>query len=104
MESQAELRRHLELGLEQPAGAGRKHIVVIGGGGTATQRELRESDLGGGPLPVRIDGGPNGIELAQPVEEPSLLSPHSSERLIQVMMGIDQARQRDQPSSVDDLA
>src|SRR2546426_7741188 len=101
VESQAELGRHLDLSLEQSAGAGRKHIVVIGGGGAATQRKLGESDLGGGPLPIRVDGGPDGIELAQPIEEPSLLSPHSSERLVQVMMGIDQARQRDQPASVD---
>src|SRR5438128_10929083 len=92
MESQAELGGHLDLSLQQPGGAGRKHIVVIGGGGTAAERELGESDLGGGSLPVRVDGGPDGIELAQPIEQPSLLSPHSSQRLTQVVMGVDQAR------------
>src|SRR5437764_13602085 len=92
MESQAELGRHLDLGLQQPAGAGRKYVVVIGAGGTAAQGELGESDLGGGSLPVRVDGGPDGIKFAQPIEQPSLLSPHSSQRLIQVVMGVDQAR------------
>src|SRR5947199_6640155 len=92
MESEAEPGRHFDLRLEQSARAGRKHIVVIGGGGTATQRQLGESCLGGGPLPVRVDGGPDGVELAQPIEETSLLSPHSSQRLVQVVMGVDQAR------------
>src|SRR5206468_3834426 len=55
MEAQAELGRHLDLSLEQPAGAGRKYIVVIGGGGAATERELGESDLGGGPpVPTQL--------------------------------------------------
>src|SRR5438874_10132597 len=103
MEAQAELGGHLDLSLEQPAGAGRKYIMVIGGGGAATERELGESDLGGGPLPVLVDGGPDGLEVGKPFEGPSLLSPHPRERLIQVMMGIGRARQRDKPSSANDL-
>ena len=103
VEAQAELLRDLDLGLEQAGDARWKDIVVVRCRRAATERQLGEADLGGGSLPVVIDRRPDGIELAEPVEEAALLSVDPRERLVEVVVGVDQAGHRDQAASVDDV-
>src|ERR1700682_3251925 len=69
----------------------------------AAERQLGEADLGGGALPVGIDRRPDRIELAEPVEEAALLRMDPREGLVEVMVRVDQPRQRDQATAVNDV-
>ena len=103
VEAQAELLGDFDLGLEQSDDALGEDVVVVGRGRAAAERQLGEADLGGGTLPVRVNGGPDGIELAEPVKQPRLLGTDPGQRLVEVVVRVDQPGQRDQPAAVDHL-
>src|ERR1700686_1714742 len=76
---------------------------MVGGRRAAAKGELGEADFGGGPFPVGIDRCPDGIALAQPIEEAAILGADPGEGLVEVVMGIDQPRKCDQAATVDDV-
>src|ERR1700716_3508232 len=76
---------------------------MVGGRRAAAESQLGEADLGGGPLPIGIDRRPDRIEVAQPVEEAALLRADARERLVEMVMGVDQPGERDQSAPIDDI-
>jgi hypothetical protein len=75
--------------------------VVVEDRGAARQGELRKPGAGGGVLGLGVDSRPDRIELAEPGEEVGLLRARPRERLVQVVMGVDQPRGDQCASEVD---
>ena len=100
---QAELPRRLHLGLPEPGPAAREHVVVVEDGRAARQRELREPGPGGRVLGLGVDLRPHGVQLAQPLEQRCLLRPGARQRLVQVVMGVDEPGRDDRSAEVDHL-
>ncbi len=70
----------------------------------AGERELREPRARGRVHRLLVDPGPDGIERTQPFEEVRLLRTRARERLVQVVMRVDEARRDDGAAEVDVLA
>lgn len=103
MESDADLAGRVDLRLEQSGAALGEHVVVIGRRRAAGERQLGQPDGRRGPLPFGVDAGPHGIQLSEPAEEPLLARPRAGERLVQMMMGVHQAGDRDRAAPVEHL-
>jgi len=101
MESQADPLRGLDLGLQEVAGSRRKDVVVVGRGRTARQGQLGEPGPGGHPYPFGVEPGPHRVELREPAEQAVLLGSRPGECLVQVVMGVHQARDRHTPPAVE---
>ena len=96
-----ELSRGLHLGLEDPLPPAREDVVVVEDGRAAREGELGEPCARRGVLGLRVDPGPDGIELAQPREEVGLLRARARQRLVQVVMRVDQPGGHDRAPQVD---
>ncbi len=96
-----ELARGLHLGLEDPLAPAREDVVVVEDGRAARERELGEPCARRGVLGLRVDPGPDGIELAQPREEVGLLRASARQRLVQVVMRVDEPGGDDRAPQVD---
>ena len=96
-----ELSRGLHLGLEDPLAPAREDVVVVEDGRAAREGELGEPCARRGVLGLRVDPGPDGIELAQPREEVGLLRASARQRLVQVVMRVDQPGGHDRAPQVD---
>ena len=99
----AELPRRLHLGLDEPGAPAREDVVVVEHGRAAGQRELGEPRARGGVLGLGVDPRPHGIQLAEPGEEVGVLRAGAREGLVQVVMGVDEARCDDGATEVDAL-
>ena len=99
----ADLARRLHLGLDQPLAALREHVVMVEHGRAARQRELGEARARRRVLRLGVDPRPHRVQLAQPGEEVGLLRPGAREGLVQVVVGVDQARRDDGAVQVDAL-
>ena len=102
-DADADLARRLHLRLDQPRAAAREDVVVVEDGRAARERELGEAGARGSVLGLGVDPGPRRIELAQPAEEVSLLRAGTGECLVQVVVGVDEARRDDGAAEVDAL-
>ena len=91
-DAHAELARGLHLGLDQPLPSLREDVVVVEDGRAARERELGEGRARGGVLGLGVDARPDGIQLAEPREEVGLLRSAARERLVEVVVGVDEAR------------
>ncbi len=102
-DADADLARRLHLRLDQARAAAREDVVVVEDGRAARERELGEAGARGRVLGLGVDPGPGRIELAQPAEEVGLLRAGTRERLVQVVVGVDEARRDDGAAEVDAL-
>ena len=98
----AELSGRLHLRLPEPGPAAREDVVVVEDRRAAGQRELGEPGPRGRVLGLGVDPRPDRVELAQPLEERRLLGPGARERLVQVVVRVDEARRDDRSAQVDD--
>ena len=99
----AELARRLHLGLDQARAPPREDVVMVEHGRAAGQRELGEPGARRRVLGLRVDPRPHRVELAKPVEQVGLLRARARERLVQVVVGVDEARGDDRAAQVDAL-
>ena len=96
----AELACGLHLRLEDPLAAAGEDVVVVEHGRAARECELREPGAGRCVLGLRVDPGPDGIELAQPREEVGLLRASPRQRLVQVMVRVDEPGRDDRAAEI----
>lgn len=76
---------------------------MVDRGAAAGEGQLGEADQRGTPLPLAVHMCPDRIELLEPAEQALLLRPRPGEDLVEVVVGIDQAGDRDQAAPVDAL-
>ena len=81
-----------ELGLDEPRDAPREDVVVVEDGGAARERELGDAGSRGGVDHLLVDPRPDRVERAQPGEEVGVLRPGAGEGLVEVVVGVDEAR------------
>ena len=99
----AELARRLHLGLDQAGAPAREDVVMVEHGRAARQGELGEPGARRRVLRLRVDPRPHRIELAQPAEQVGLLRAGARERLVEVVVRVDEARRDDRAVEVDAL-
>ena len=99
-----ELAGRLHLRLDQPGSPTREDVVVVEDRRAPGQRELGDPGARGRVLQLRVDPRPRRVQLAQPAEEVGLLGPCARERLVQVVMRVDEAGSDDGAAEVDRLA
>ena len=76
---------------------------MVGRRRTARQGQLGESRRGGHPDPLGIEPCPHRVELGEPAEQAVLLGARPGQHLVQVVVGVDQARDRHAPTAVEDV-
>ena len=96
-DADAQLARGLDLGLHQAGAPGREDVVVVEDGRAAAEHELREAGAGRRVLGVGVDTPPERVEGLQPREEVGLLRAGAGERLVEVVVRVDEPG-RDQRS------
>ena len=79
----------------RPSRPSREDVVVVEHRRAARERELGEAGARGGVLRLGVDPRPDRVELAQPGEEVGLLRPGARERLVEVVVRVDEARRDD---------
>ncbi len=87
----------------RPFASAREDVVVVEHRRAAGERELGEAGSRGRVLRLRVDSRPHGVELAQPGEEVRLLRPGPRERLVQVVVRVDETGRDDGAAEVDPL-
>ncbi len=97
----AELAGRLHLGLDQAVAPAREDVVVVEDGRAAGECELGEARARGRVLGLRVDARPDRVQLAQPREEVGLLGPGAGERLVEVVVRVDEPRGDDRAPQVD---
>ena len=102
-DADAELARRLHLGLDEPGAPAREDVVVVEDRRAAGERELGEPGARGRVLRLRVDPRPDRVELAQPREEVGLLRPRARERLVEVVVRVDEPGRDDRAAEVDAL-
>ena len=102
-EPDAELAGCLDLRLDEPGATAREDVVVVEDRGAARQRQLGQARARGGVLGLGVDPRPHRIELAQPGEQIGLLRPGPGERLVQVVVRVDEPGRDERAGEVDAL-
>ncbi len=90
-----------DLRLDQPLASPREDVVMVEDCRAPRQRELGKARAGGRVLRLRVDPGPDRVQLLQPREEVGLLRASARERLVQVVMGVHEAGGHDRAVEVD---
>ena len=98
---QPELSRRLHFRLDQPRATAREDVVVVEDGRAARQRELREAGARGRVLGLGIDAGPDRIQGPQPGEEIGFGSVGSGQRLVEVVVSVDEPGRDERAAQVD---
>src|SRR5690606_12943590 len=96
---------HRDLDVDRLVEAAREEVVVVGGRRAPGQEQLGQRD-GGGELEVaRGEPGPHRVEAGEPGEELDAgdRPPGAGERLVEVVVGVDQPGDDDVLARVDDL-
>jgi hypothetical protein len=75
--------------------------VVVEDRRAAGERELGEPRARRRVLGLRVDPGPDRVELPQPREQVGLLGARAGQGLVQVVVGVDQARGEQAAGAVD---
>ena len=103
MEPHADAARRFNLRVDQVGVAARKQVVVVAGGGAARKQQLRHAGQRRHVDAFLIHPRPNRVERAQPVEQLRVGrgSVGARQGLVQMMVRIDQAGQRDGMTAVD---
>ncbi len=101
----AEAADGLDLDVDRVVHARREEVVVVGGSRAAGFEEFGQGDGGRELEGLRSQTRPHGVEVRQPAEEREVGdgSPRAGERLIEVVMGVDEPRGDDVIADVDDL-
>ena len=102
-EPAAELLRGLHLGLDQPRAAAREDVVVVEDGRAAGEHQLRDAGARRRVLRLGVDPRPRRVELDEPLEEGGLLRAGARERLVEVVVRVDEARRDDRAAQRDAL-
>ena len=76
----------------RPDDAAREDVVVVEDGRAAGERELGEAGARGGVEHLVVDPRPDRVERPQPGEEVGVLRPGAREGLVEVVVGVDEAR------------
>ena len=102
MEAQPDLARHVDLVVD--AAAVRPQVRVVGGRRAARQQQLGARHGGRAAQGFGRQARPDRIERHEPIEQFDVLGAGNGagQRLIEVMMGIDQSRDDDAAARVDD--
>ena len=101
----AQLADRPDLNVDGVLHAVREEVVVVRGGGAAGEQQFRERN-GGGQLQVpRLEPRPHGVQVLQPREQRGVghRTPGAGERLVEVVVRVDQARQQDVTAGVERL-
>ena len=77
--------------------------MVVEDGRAAGEHQLGEAGAGGRVLGFGVDARPGRVELDEPFEERRLLRAGARERLVEVVMRVDEARRDDRAGEVDAL-
>jgi hypothetical protein len=91
VEADAELACDLDLDGQQILDAAREHVVVVGCRRTAALEQRGEAGPRGGPFDRRVQPGPRGIQLHEPLEQRRLERQAPGRPLVQVVVAVDQA-------------
>jgi len=100
-DADTELTRGLHLGLDQTVAPAGKDVVVVEHRRAAGERELCEAGARCRVFRLRVDPRPHRVELAQPGEEVGLLCSRPGERLVEVVVGVDEAGDDDRSTELD---
>jgi len=106
VEPDAQLAGGRDLGAEQIAAAAWMQVEVVGAGGAAREGELGQADPGRDVCRLLVQAAPQGVERLQPAEQGG--AGHGTvgagEVLVEVMVGVDEARGDQAAGGVDGLA
>ena len=100
-DADAELPRCLHLGLDETGAAAREDVVVVEHRRASRQCQLGEARARRGVLRLRVDRRPHRVQLAQPREQVGLLRACPRERLVQVVVRVDEPGRDDGAGEVD---
>ncbi len=100
---EAELARRLQLCLHNPRSPRGEDVVVVEDGRAPREGELGEARPRRRVLGLGVDPGPEGVERAQPGKEVGLLRARSGQRLVQVVVSVDEAGGDEGAPEVDHL-
>ena len=78
-----------------PVAAAREDVVVVEDGRAAGEHQLREPGARGRVLGLCVDTRPGRVELDEPFEERGLLRAGARERLVEVVVRVDEPRRDD---------
>ena len=87
--------RCAQLRLDEPGDAAREDVVVVEHRRAARERELGEPGARGGVQHLVVDPRPGRVERLQPREQVGLLRPGARQRLVEVVVRVDEARRDD---------
>ena len=102
-EAQPQLARRLQLRLEDAAAAAREDVVVVEDGRAARERELRQAGARGGVLGFGVEPRPHRVQLDQPFEQRRVLRAGARERLVEVVVRVDEARCDERAAEVEPI-
>ena len=102
-EPAAELGRRLHLRLDEPGAAAREDVVVIEDGRAAREHQLGDAGACRRVLGLGVDPRPGRVELDEPLEQRRLLGAGARERLVEVVVGVDEAGRDDRAAEPDAL-
>ncbi len=100
-EPQPDLAGGADLRAEQVPRAAREDVVVVHGRGDAAAGHHRQRGAGGGVDHGLLQAGPHRVERGQPVEEVRVLGESPGQPLVEVVVGVDEARGGQVPRGVD---
>ncbi len=87
-----------------PVRPAREDVVVVEDRRAARERELGQSRARRGVLGLGVEAGPHRIQLDEPLEERGVLRAGSRERLVEVVVRVDEARRDDRAAEVEAIA
>ena len=104
MEADADFSRRQDLGVDQIGAAAREQIVVVAGSGATREKQFRHAGERRHVHALFVQPGPDRVEGAQPVEELGVGRGcvGTGERLVEVVVRVDQAGEGDEVPAVDD--
>src|SRR5947209_6366908 len=105
MKPQSNRSRSFDLGGDESFAASGKDVEMIGGGRAARQSQLCQAGLRRGVDHLLVEPCPDWVKQREPVEQCKALTfgEPARERLIEVMMGVYQTGNRDEPAAVERL-
>jgi hypothetical protein len=105
MEAHPDVARRLDLSREQVASASRMHVKMVGRGGATGEREFSQTDPRRHVHRLSVDPSPQRIERLEPTEKRLVrhrrIGP--GEILIEVVVGVDEARRDQAARGIDSL-